>query len=59
VKIRKFQYGQIEFRLELFLIADDIASKELSMRKRLIFATMFVAVFTTSIFDMMLKRRNA
>jgi len=38
-------------------LSDDIEAKEANMKKRLIFATMFVAVFTTSIVDMVLKSR--
>jgi len=38
-------------------LPDDIAAKEASMKKRLIFATMFVALFTTSIVDMVLKSK--
>jgi len=42
---------------EPFLIADGFAEKEANMKKRLIFATMFIAVFTASVFDMMLESR--
>jgi len=38
-------------------LPEDIEAKEANMKKRLIFATMFVAVFTTSIVDMVLKSR--